>query len=204
MASGSSSTIRAVGMNRSRRMMRAAGTPVLGGHLGLRISARGRRRPLAVASDSPGRTTGIIIGQARPSGQDGGDPRPARLHALGEDPSAMHLHELLGNTQAKAQPALAEAEIARGMPAGVELGEERLEQVLERLGLQADAAILDHDLRLVRRVEPGRQLDLAAVGRELDRVGQQVDQDRADLVGVDLERPQVVGQLGPGAGAGGR
>ena len=139
--------------------------------------------------------TGIIIGQARPSGQDGGDPRPARLHALGEDPSTMHLHELFCNAQAQTQPALAEAEIARGMAAGVELREERLEQVLERLGFQADAAILDHDLRLVRRVQPGRQLDLAAVGRELDRVGQQVDQDRADLVGVDLERPQVVGQL---------
>ena len=116
----------------------------------------------------------------------------------------MHLDELLGNAQAKAQPALAEAEVARGVPAGIELGEERLEQVLERLRFQADSAILDDDLRLVGAVSRGRQLDLAAVGSELDRVGQQVDQDRADLVGVDLERPQVIGQLDLELDAGGR
>ena len=108
----------------------------------------------------------------------------------------MHLHELLGDTQAKPQPALAEAKVARGVPAGVELGEERLEQVLELLEVPGRRLDPHHDLRLIRLGQPRRQLDRAAVGRELDRVGQQVDQDRADLVGVDLEGPQVVGQLG--------
>ena len=69
----------------------------------------------------------------------------------------MHLDELLGDAEAQPEPSLVEAEVARGMAAGIELGEERLEQVLERLGLQADAPVLDLDhglvLRRARRAE---------------------------------------------------
>ena len=127
-------------------------------------SSAGEDRPTEGPDASAARRpiVGIILDRARvTAGQDGGDSSPARLHALGEDPSAVHLDELLGDAQAKAQPALAEAEVARGMPAGIELGEERLEQVLERPRLQADSAILDDDLRLVRGGQPRLQLDLA-------------------------------------------
>ena len=62
----------------------------------------------------------------------------------------MHLHELFCNTQAKSQPSLAKAEIARRMAAGVELREEWLEQMPQLPRFQADAAIVDLNLRVLR------------------------------------------------------
>src|SRR5438309_1434838 len=59
----------------------------------------------------------------------------------------------------------------------------------------AELAVLDDDLRLVPSGQAGHQLDLAAIGRELDRVGQQIHQDRTDLVGVDLEATQILRHL---------
>ena len=106
----------------------------------------------------------------------------------------MHLHELFCNTQTKPQPTLAEPKIARRMAAGIELREKRLEQVAQLLRFQADAAIVHHDFRDVGLAQSRRQLDGAAVGSELDRVGQQVDQDRADLVGVNFKCAQVIRQ----------
>ena len=136
--------------------------------------------------------------------QANGDLRSAPVAALGGDLSTMHLHELFCNTQAKTQPALAKAEIARRMAAGVELREKRLEQVAELLRFQADSAIIHHDFRDVGLAQSGRQLDGAAVRSELDRVGEQVDQDRADLVGVDLEMRPGHPPAWSGAGCGGR
>ena len=103
----------------------------------------------------------------------------------------MHLDELLADAQAQAEPSLAKTEVARGMPAGIELGEERLEQMLEGLRLETDATVGDANPGLVAVVKLGGQLDLALVGRELDGVGQQVDEHGADLVGIDLEGAQV-------------
>src|SRR5262249_8329151 len=104
--------------------------------------------------------------------------------------------ELLGNGQPQAQSALAETEVARGMSAGIELGEKRLKQVSQGLGFHSDALILDLDLTAVGAGSARGDLDQPAVGRELDRVGEKVDEDRADLVGVDLEFAKVAGKVG--------
>src|SRR5208337_5286874 len=79
------------------------------------------------------------------------------------------------------------------MSAGIELGEERLEQMLEGLRLETDATVGDANPGFVAVVKLGGQLDLALVRRELDGVGQQVDEHGADLVGIDLEGAQVSG-----------
>ena len=39
------------------------------------------------------------------------------------------------------------------------------------------------------------QLDLTRIGREFDRVGEQIDQDRGDLIRVDVEIPEILGLL---------
>ncbi len=128
------------------------------------------------------------------AGQDNGHPRPSRWYGLGEDATFVQIHELFGDTQAQAQPALAETEVAGGVAAGIELREERLEEVRNRLRLEAHAPILHDDLGLVRHMESSRQLDLPSVRRELDGVGQEINQDRADLVRIDLECTQVRGR----------
>src|SRR5271167_4277372 len=80
------------------------------------------------------------------------------------------------------------------MAAGVELSEKRLKQMLERRRFQTDAAIVDLDQSNVGRAQARHQLDRAAVWRELERVGKQVDEDRAQLVGVDFKNAQIVGR----------
>src|SRR5262245_28772208 len=121
-----------------------------------------------------------------------GKARAASLAAIGRDRSAMHLHELLGDTQSQTQSALAEAEIARGMAAGIELREERLEQVAKCLWFQADATIANLDVRAPVGGQPRIELDRASVGRELDGVGQQIDEHRAELVRVNHEPSQIL------------
>ena len=129
------------------------------------------------------------------TGQPEGDPGPLAELALGRDPPAVELDELADDAQTQAQPALLEAEVARGMAAGVELGEERLEHLAERPGLDADPPVGHDDLGLVGRGQAGRERDLAAVGGELDGVGEQVEHRVADLGGVELEVAEVVGQV---------
>ena len=139
-----------------------------------------------------GAERGHVFGlRSRSARQANRDPRAALRDDLGHDPAPVHLDELLGDAQPEAEPSLVEAEIPGGVPARVELGEERLEQVLQRVGFQADAPILHLDGGLVAVGEVGGELDPPVVGRELDGIGQQVDEHRADLVGVDLERAQV-------------
>ncbi len=81
------------------------------------------------------------------------------------------------------------------MAAGVELREKRLEQMAQLLRLQSHSAIVHPDLRAVVLAQSRRQLDGTAVGSELDRVGQQVNQDRADLVGVNFKCAQFSRQF---------
>src|SRR5438067_140208 len=128
LASGSSSTIRAVGMRRSRRLSQSlvlgpwSPVPSLGldPRMALEQSHQGpgtneAALPIRRGNISAGRSR---LGLGRPCrglraavgtpGQLDRHSCPSRFYALGEDPSTMHLHELLGDAQAQTQPALAE------------------------------------------------------------------------------------------------
>ena len=75
----------------------------------------------------------VFAWRSRSARQANGDPRAAFRDDLGRvRPRASR--RTLGDAQPEAQPSLVEAEIPGGVPARVELGEERLEQVLERVG----------------------------------------------------------------------
>ena len=95
----------------------------------------------------------VLVAASRQVKSDAGS---SSFPARGLDPAPMHFDELSCNAQAKTEAALAEAEVARRVAAGIELGEKRLEQVLERLGFQTDSTILDVNLGLVGRRAGGR------------------------------------------------
>ena len=96
-----------------------------------------------------GKLSVVIVTREGTAGQADGDGRPSVHFALGGDGPAVHLDKLLDDAQPQPQPALVEAEVARGVVAGIELGEERLEQVGQRPGLEADPPVGDPDLGLV-------------------------------------------------------
>ena len=89
--------------------------------------------------------------------------------ALGPDAAAVHLDELLDDGEPQAQAAVPPRR------AGVGLAE-AVEDVREELGLDAHAGVDDADLDV--RVDPLQEhLHLAALGRELHGVGEQVPDD---------------------------
>ena len=104
-----------------------------------------------------------------------------------DDLAAVELDERLDQAEAQADPALAELVVARGVVERVEAGEERLEQVRLLGGVDADALVGDLEADPVRAPSgPGGDADRAAVGGELDGVGEQVGQDVGELRRVDL------------------
>ena len=105
----------------------------------------------------------------------------------------MKLDEGLDQAEAQPDAALAELVVSGRVAQRVEAGEEWLEEVLLVAGCDAQPLVADLDADLVGRLRLGAGFDAdrAAVGRELDRVGQQIDQDVGDLGRVDLDRAQV-------------
>lgn len=130
------------------------------------------------------------------TGESEGEPRPFPQSALRRDRAAVEFDELANNARTDAQATLLEAELPRGMPTWVELGEEGLKQSLEGSRFEADPLVGDDDLHLVLVDQSGRQAELASVGGELDRVGEEVLDDVGDLGGVHLELTEIVGDPG--------
>ncbi len=91
--------------------------------------------------------------------------------------AAVHLDQPLDQRQADAQAALRAFARAVGL-------REQVEHARQHVGRQADARVLHHDHRVVA-IALGQHLDVAALGRVLGRVVQQV--------GHDLAQPRRVG-----------
>ena len=121
-------------------------------------------------------------------------PPPSRLDAEIYPPCIST--NCLAMVKPRPKPRLQKPKSPEEWRLGSSSREKRLKQVIECLRLQSDAAIFDADLACVRAASERRDFDQTAVRRELDRVGEQVDEDRADLVGVDLERAEIVGHIG--------
>ena len=103
-------------------------------------------------------------------GQPDGECRSLAFAGTGDfDASAVKFDELLDDRQAKAQPAMP----ARGARIGLA---EAVEHVGQKLGLDSLARIGNSEFEM--RVDAlHRDLHLAALGRELDRVREQVPND---------------------------
>ena len=101
--------------------------------------------------------------------------------ALGPDGAAVHLDELLDDGEPQAEPAMP--------PGGGGVGlAEAVEDLGEELGPDADAGVDDADLDV--RVDPLQEdLDPAALGRELDGVGEEVPDDLLEAGGVAGDGP---------------
>src|SRR6478735_5744420 len=118
LASGSSSTIRAVGIRRTS-FGRSIGSK---GRLGASASAPGGGAGQGIAGGGLAVVARILGGVAREANRH---RRPLAERARGGDPAAVQLDELLDDAQAEPEPALFEADVARGVGAGIERGEER-------------------------------------------------------------------------------
>src|ERR1700741_3908126 len=111
--------------------------------------------------------------------QRDGESGPLARRALKADGAAVQLDEALGERQAEPR--------ALGL-LGV-VAPDLLELLEHRglvLGCDADAGVLDRDLD-AGSVLPGRNRHAPAVGGELDRVGEQVEDDLLELALVGLE-----------------
>src|SRR5207248_4800381 len=106
----------------------------------------------------------------------------ARL-AFDPDAAAVQLDELLGQRQTESGALLLLRVIAPDLA-------ELLEHGLMIFGRDADPGVADRDLEPAG-IAMRRYVDAAAVGRDLDRVGQQVDEDllHLALVGLHLAQP---------------
>ena len=101
----------------------------------------------------------------------------------------MQLDQRLGQRQAEARALVALAQRVLDLAEG----RERHRDVLER---HADTVVGDLEHEPGVRARPGRDLDRAAGRGELDRVGEQVVQDLAQLAPVGTQLRQVVRDLG--------
>ena len=115
------------------------------------------------------------------------EPEPAADagRAVDTDRAAHRLDQLTAHGEADAGPGV------RAPAAAVHLAE-RLEQLRDVAGRDADARVLDHDPRMVA-VTPDRELHPAVVG-ELERVGEQVAHDlaQAHRIGHDAQRGRTL------------
>jgi len=109
------------------------------------------------------------------------------------DPTSMELDEGLDQAQSQADSPLTELVVSRGVMERIETGEEGLEQVLLLAGVNTDSFVLDHhaDPLWVSFETLGLYPDRAAVGSELDGIGQQVDQDVHDLGRIRVNRTEL-------------
>src|SRR6058998_2908878 len=127
-----------------------------------------RKKYSTVCERSAARAAADVPLAAAPAGHaDGGGGAAALLAVEGQRP-AMHFDEGFGDSEAEAGAVVAARERA------VDLAE-RLERARNLLRRHADAGVADADQQ-VAVVALGRDAHLAAGGRELDRVGEQVQQ----------------------------
>ena len=138
---------------------------------------------------------GGLLTQLRVTRKDDGHSSPSRLHALGEDPTPMHLHELLGDAQAKAESPLVESEVPGGVATRIELGEEWLEQCSSARGSRPTPRSSTTISASSGRSAAPSGCDLPASGVNLIALVSRLMNDRGDLVRVDLEVPEVLGHL---------
>src|SRR5437899_4772708 len=112
----------------------------------------------------------------------------ARL-AFHPDAAAVQLDELLGQRQAESGAFLLLRVIAPDLA-------ELLEHGLMIFGRDADPGVADRDLEPAG-IAMRRYVDAAAVGRELDRVGQEVDEDllHLALVGLNVAQRRIDAHL---------
>ncbi len=205
LASGSSSTIRAVGI--SSTSSRPA-IPEDGGHRTAGFSSIGLSRLsslLFILKPRLRSCQGCIRGRPRaPVGGSGdaareqiGDGGPGAEPALGRDPPAVQLDELLDDAESPSpSPRLLNPKSPEEWRLESNWVKNGWNSWFEGPGLEPDAAVGDHDLGLVGRRPAGRsELISPSIGGELDGVGQQVHDAGGDLVGVDLEAAEVVGQI---------
>ena len=115
-----------------------------------------------------------------------GERRALARFAFEPDASAVQLDELAREREAEARAFLLVRVVAADLA-------EFLEHRLLVLRRDADAGVADGDYEHLVRVAARDDVDAAAVGRELDRVGQQVEQDLLELalVGDDLAERRV-------------
>ena len=111
-------------------------------------------------------------------------------NALHLDATTMKLDETLHEAEPQANSPLAELVIPRRMMHRIEAREERLEKILLFARLDSDPFILDHNAHPVGIACHGLcpDPDGPMIRRELDRIGNQVDQDVQQLgrIGLDL------------------
>src|SRR5262249_29496279 len=112
--------------------------------------------------------------------------RALPLRALYRDPSTMQLDELAGERQ----PESGAFHLLVRRPHLAEL----LEDGLLIRGGDADAGVRDGDLNQAV-VHRGSDIDLAALRRELDRVGEEVQQHLLHLALIGSARPDFRGDL---------
>src|SRR5262245_18788273 len=145
----------------------------------------------AATKRAPRRADGAAAGRSVTGGSDAGrdgEREEGALADLALDPDrpAVQLDEL--PAQGEPQPgALAPGRAGRHLA-------ELLEHGVLILGRDTDARVGDRDLETAVRRD-GPDLDPAALRRELDRVGQEIEHDLLDLalVGADLADPLVDG-----------
>ena len=172
---------------------RAAATPSGPATPGARVRGSEPYGLLTVASSQPsgGRTAFDRARECRGSVNSKVEPRPGVLSKL--DRAAVQLDERLDQAEAQADAALAELEVARGVVQRVVAGEERLEEV--RAGRPPRCRCRRRSPGTARASVAvdrlGDDPDRAAVGRELDRVDEQVRQDVGELARVDLGGAEV-------------
>ena len=125
--------------------------------------------------------------------QEEAERRAAVGSTLNLDPTSMELDEGLDQAQSQADSPLTELVVSRGVMERIETGEEGLEQVLLLAGVNTDSFVLDHhaDPLWVSFETLGLYPDRAAVGSELDGIGQQVDQDVHDLGRIRVNRTEL-------------
>src|SRR5581483_1440034 len=139
-----------------------------------------RGRTLA---ERPRQASRLAVGPQAMRREADGDSGAAVLLAVDVERAAMQLDETLAERQAEPGALIAAAELARN------LGErhQRLPQLI--LG-DTDAGIRDGNVEPAIGTDEGAQGDRPVARRELDGIGEQVDQDLLEILPVAVEQRQ--------------
>jgi len=107
--------------------------------------------------------------------------------ALGTHRTAVHLHQLMDNRQPQSKPALPAQRRFFALT-------ETLEDVRQKLRIDATPRILNRDLRLgVHAFKP--HFDAPAFGRELDGVREKIPKDLLQAMRVALDLNMLTAEL---------